>query len=297
MALATYQFRPTTVSHWEQVVITHAIVGGRRWRAHDGYLFAYQNGGWAKLSGLTPPIVLREVSNALVTLEGFYIACGKHAGAETARNGDVLLARLGDLLRLGRRWEDLADLTVHHEGHFLRNHKGPGKTPVDGGVCDWAERQADFVSTLRKKMTDELSSDSFRRSYVEWTSTPHEPEGLGIAFEDCYVGPDVQSAPKSPAANAYVQLRYPLMLPDPVLEDAARKVKHFLNSRFFANGGAFRLYLALEALAARHEPTTGTLFSKIMAEEGRAPSAHFARQSGDTSMCSQTPLFSLRRKS
>ena len=34
MALATYQFRPTTVSHWEQVVITHAIVGDRRWRAH-----------------------------------------------------------------------------------------------------------------------------------------------------------------------------------------------------------------------------------------------------------------------
>ena len=93
---------------------------------------------------------------------------------------------------------------MHHEGYFLRNHKGPGKTPVDGGVCDWAERQADFVSTLRNKMTDELSSDSLRGSYVEGTSTPHEPEGLGIASANRYVGPDVQSAPRSLAANAYV---------------------------------------------------------------------------------------------
>ena len=74
LALVTHQMRHTTVSHWELVLIVYAIVGGRRWRAHDGYLFTYKNGGWRKLAETTPPLVLKEVSAALVNLEGFFCA-------------------------------------------------------------------------------------------------------------------------------------------------------------------------------------------------------------------------------
>ena len=76
LVLLTHEMRPTAVSPWEEVEIVYAIVGGRRWRAHDGYLFSYKNGGREKLSGPTPSIILEEVSVALVSLEGFFYAVG-----------------------------------------------------------------------------------------------------------------------------------------------------------------------------------------------------------------------------
>ena len=117
------------------------MAGGRRRRAHDGHLFSYKAGGRGKLPGPTPFIVLKEVSAALVPLEGFYLCCGKHSGVETARNKDILLRRAKELLR-GSGPRDFAGKTVFDEGHFLRNPKGPARTPVDmrlgreaKGVC------------------------------------------------------------------------------------------------------------------------------------------------------------------
>ena len=251
------------------MLIAHAVVGGRRWRAHDGYLFSYANGGWRKLTETTPPAVLREVSVALVTLEGFYLCCGKHAGLETSRNSDLLLARL-KIFAAQMAPVDFADKTVLEEGHFLRNHKGPGRVASDGGPCDWAERQADCIANLRKKLMGELSTDAFRRSYVEWTGTPYEPEGLGIAFGDCFVGPQAESAQKGPEKNAYVQLSYAILLPDPVLDAVGGRLKKFLGSRFYENAGGLRLYLSLEAMAAHHENANVTLFFQDRGGKGKS---------------------------
>ena len=270
LVLLTYEMRPTTVSPWEEVEIVYAVVGDRRWRAHDGYLFSYKNGGWEKLSGPTPSIVLKEVSAALVTLEGFYLCCGKHTGVGTARQQDSLLRRARELLS-GNGPRDFADKTVVEEGHFLRNHKGPGRTPVDGGVCDWAERQAEFVATFRKRLIDELSADLFRRAYVEWTDAPYRPAGPAIAFDDSYFGPSLVSEGKKPDNNSYVQLNYGAILPDPVMEKAYGRLRRFLHSCYYDNFPALKLYLALEALAAHYVNTKITLF--FQDDGGRGKSA------------------------
>ena len=147
LVLLTYKMRPTAVASWEEVEILYAVVGGRRRRTHDGYLFSYKNSEWEKLSAPTPSIVLKDVSAALVSFVGFYLCCGKHTGVETARKKDSLLRRAKELLMCnGPR--DFADKTVIDEGHFLRNPKGPARTPVDGGVRDWAERLGGNCSKL-----------------------------------------------------------------------------------------------------------------------------------------------------
>ena len=156
------------------------------------------------------------------------------------------------------------------EGHFMRNHKGPGRTPTDGGVCDWAERQADFLSALHKRLMGDLSADGLRRSFVDWTDVPYAPAGLGIALGDCYVGSGAISMEKSPENNAYVQLNYHLMLPDPVMQAAGDRLVKFLSSCFYANRGPFQLYLAAEALAAHHETVKATIFLKDEGGKGKS---------------------------
>ena len=268
LILTTFQMRPTTVSHWEEVQIVYAVVGGKRWRAHDGYLFTYCNGGWGKLEGATPSMILRETADALVSLEGFYLCCGENTGVPTPRTSQSLLRVLADLLSRGNGPLDLADKTVMEEGHFARNYPRRGRGP--SGACDWAERQADFVASLRKKLFDELCSDGFRKAYVEWTDSPYRPAKPAIAFDDCFFGPSYASEEKSGDCNCYVLLRYPVLLPDPVLEAAAGKLKCFLSSCFYGNQPMLQLYFMLEALAVHSVNIKAMLFFQDDGNKGKS---------------------------
>ena len=93
------------------------------------------------------------------------------------------------MARLGRQRTDLA---VYQEGRFLRNQKGPRKNPTEGVARNWTERQADFARALRKMESDELPTDSLRRSYMECAATAHESMVLGLAVRGFYLGRGAQ---------------------------------------------------------------------------------------------------------
>ena len=186
----------------------------------------------------------------------------------TPRTAHFLLRRLSDLLAQGSGPVDFADKTVMEEGHFARNYPRRGRGPA--AACDWAERQADFVATLRKKLFDELRADGFRKSYVEWTVSPYVPGRPAIAFEDCFFGPPCTSEEKSGCKNCYVPLKYPILLPDPALAVAAERLKGFLASRYFGNQPMLQLYLMLEALALHSVNIKAMLFFQDDGHKGQS---------------------------
>lgn len=254
-ALAVHRLRVQDSGLQEEVMLLYLIEGGTYLRAHNGQCYAFSAfGHWERYSGLVPQSTLARTKRFLLRLEGLFSKFEDRLD----RSPEAIIGAVSGLFNRFQTEElflqALEGAGVNSsgapKGRGRSSRAGKGAVPEDapGGDDDaepdlpddprapWPKLMTRTLCKLSGQLQRALMSDTIFTYYTEWCDTP-DPRVSGACFPDTaflfdHDGQNVVHVTKAPERNVYLYIPHPLL--DPVLPEAAARVRKFMKDRCFS---------------------------------------------------------------